>query len=558
MLFKREKRKTGRVFSFLLTLAMILVLIPVSAGKVQAAETPTVSYRTHVQTYGWQDYVSNGEMAGTSGKAKRLESIQISISGVEGLGVTYRTHCQTYGWLDWVSDDEKSGTEGKAKRLEAIQIRLTGPKASLYDVYYRVHAQTYGWMAWTKNGNCAGTSGKAKRLEGIQIVILPKGQAPAEDLGGITSWTDKFYSALDGSNGIYEGGEEEPYVEPEPVNPEPVNPEPVNPEPVNPEPQKQAPNVTYQTHVQTYGWQDWRNAGEVSGTDGDGKRLEAIRIALPDGTNGGITYKVHAQTYGWMDWVSNGEMAGTSGKAKRLEAIYISLTGAIADEFDVYYRVRTETYGWLAWAKNGEMAGTSGLAKRLEAIQIVIQAKGTAAPSAAYQGITSYRSTSCISADGQNGSVISVNINDLDKNKIVNVKVLNKDGLTQWPMPYSKEVGWEFGDGHSGVDIMCPTGTPIVAAGNGTVIGVYPDGTPYWETAGNAVLIDHGNGIVTRYYHMDSFNCVEGQKVKAGDVIGFAGETGYATAPHLHFCVVKNGSLTDPLGYYEGYDHSEY
>ena len=62
--------------------------------------------------------------------------------------IRYRTHVQTYGWQDWAYDGEESGTVGQAKRLEAIQIELTGGLAEKYDVYYRVHSQTYGWLGW--------------------------------------------------------------------------------------------------------------------------------------------------------------------------------------------------------------------------------------------------------------------------------------------------------------------------------------------------------------------------------------------------------------------------
>lgn len=72
-----------------------------------------------------------------------------------------------------------SGTSGKALRLEAIEIKLTGEVANHYDVYYRVHAQSFGWLDWAKNGQSAGTAGYAKRLESIQIVLVPKnGPAP--------------------------------------------------------------------------------------------------------------------------------------------------------------------------------------------------------------------------------------------------------------------------------------------------------------------------------------------------------------------------------------------
>ena len=96
--------------------------------------------------------------------------------------------------------------------------------------------------------------------------------------------------------------------------------------------------------------------------------------------NGGIEYQTHVQTYGWQGWAANGSVSGTTGQAKRLEAIRIRLTGQAAQQYDVYYRVHVQSYGWLDWAKNGEMSGTSGLAKRLEGIEIVLVPKGAAAP----------------------------------------------------------------------------------------------------------------------------------------------------------------------------------
>mgnify|MGYP000099160985 CR=1 FL=1 len=102
-------------------------------------------------------------------------------------------------------------------------------------------------------------------------------------------------------------------------------------------------------------------------------------------SNQGVFYQSHVQTYGWQGWRQNGAQAGSIGQAKRLEAIQIKLTGALAEKYDVYYRVHCQTYGWMGWAKNGDPAGTTGHAKRLEAIQIVLRAKGTGAPSASSQ-----------------------------------------------------------------------------------------------------------------------------------------------------------------------------
>ena len=135
-------------------------------------------------------------MSGTSGKAKRLEGINIKLSNAAYAGgVQYRTHVQTYGWEnEWRKDGAMSGTSGKAKRLEAIQIKLYGEMANHFDVYYRVHAQSYGWLGWAKNGEESGTAGLAKRLEGIQIVLVPKGSAaPANNYKNIQSVNTKAY-----------------------------------------------------------------------------------------------------------------------------------------------------------------------------------------------------------------------------------------------------------------------------------------------------------------------------------------------------------------------------
>ena len=109
--------------------------------------------------------------------------------------------------------------------------------------------------------------------------------------------------------------------------------------------------------------------------------MEAIKINLVDPKyEGSIEYQTHVQTYGWMDYVADGEASGTSGESKRLEAIRIKLIGEMAEKYDVYYRVHAQQFGWMGWAKNGQSAGTSGYSYRLEAIQILLVKKGADAP----------------------------------------------------------------------------------------------------------------------------------------------------------------------------------
>ena len=305
-----------------------------STEAKQAATTVDVSYKTHVQTFGWQDWAANGASAGTTGLAKRLEAIQIKTSAPASQGgIRYRTHVQTYGWLDWVSDGASSGTTGEAKRLEAIQIELTGALATQYDVYYRVHAQTFGWLDWACNGASAGSAGYAKRLEAIQIVLVPKGgKAP--------------------------GSTAAPYKE-------------------------LPPAVSYQSYL-SGAWQNSVLDNAVSGTVGQAKQIEGIKISLQDKAvsfaGSSIQYRTYLQTYAWQDWTSNGGTSGKPGSGKRVEAVQIKLTGSIASSYDVYYRVHSQTFGWLDWACNGQSAGSAGYAKRIEAIQIVLVKKGGAAP----------------------------------------------------------------------------------------------------------------------------------------------------------------------------------
>lgn len=348
----------------------------------------TVRYTTHVQTFGWQGnendaktWFTNGAMAGTSGKAKRLEGIKIRVTGNDNLGIQYTTHCQSYGWLPWSANGEMNGTEGEAKRLEAIKIQLTGSDAGKYDVYYRVHAQSYGWLGWVKNGAPSGTAGYAKRLEGIQIVVVKKGASFNTRMGNINSAYALGYYAKAGTSPV--------------VNAKNTS---------NADPQiagEAQTNVTYRTHVQSYGWQAWKYNGQMSGTSGQAKRLEGINIRLSNQQySGDIVYTTHVQSYGWQGnennqstWRKNGVMSGTSGEAKRLEAIRINLTGEMAKHYDIYYRVHAQSFGWLDWAKNGAPSGTAGYAKRLEGIQIILVPKGQPAPAKNYGGITSVRAS---------------------------------------------------------------------------------------------------------------------------------------------------------------------
>lgn len=326
---KKTKKLVALLASAITSITMTTALLPLY--NVKADTQPSVKYTTHVQKVGWQQWFSDGDTAGTSGEGLRLEAIKINIAKDSNLGVEYSTHVQKVGWQDWTSNGNMAGTENRGLRLEAIKIKLKGEDADKYDIYYRVHAQTYGWLDWAKNGQEAGTCGLSKRLEAIQIKVVKKGSAAP-------------------------GSTTRPCV-------------------------YKPTSVTYSTHVQSYGWQKPVSDGKTSGTVGQSKRLEAIKIGVSSGQySGGISYATHVQKIGWQKEVSNNAMSGTSGKALRLEAIKMHLTGDLADNFDVYYRVQCQKIGWMGWAKNGEAAGTSGYGYRLEAIEIKLVEKGGNAP----------------------------------------------------------------------------------------------------------------------------------------------------------------------------------
>ncbi len=138
---------------------------------------------------------------------------------------------------------------------------------------------------------------------------------------------------------------------------------------------KKEPSICYTTHIQDIGWQNQVKDGEMAGTEGQAKRLEAIKITLKDLCGVKIKYQTHIQDIGWQDWKYDGTLAGTEGQSKRLEAIRIELEEN--DKYSIMYRVHIQDIGWQDWRYDGEKAGTEGQSKRLEAIQIKIVEKQT-------------------------------------------------------------------------------------------------------------------------------------------------------------------------------------
>ena len=132
-------------------------------------------------------------------------------------------------------------------------------------------------------------------------------------------------------------------------------------------------------------------------------------------------------------------------------------------------------------------------------------------------------------------------------------------GALQWPLPVAGTITSQFGhrvdpitgevSSHTGTDIACAEGTPILAAADGIV--TVANGLDSWGGSyGYYIQIDHGGGLETLYAHCSSICVTTDQQVQAGQVIGYVGHTGRATGSHLHLEVHVNGSRTDAMRYF--------
>lgn len=389
---------------------------PSTDATVQTASATDLQYRAHVQNIGWQEWVNNGATAGTTGKAQRLEALEIK-SNVSGVSVSYKVQVQGTGWQTAVSDGQTAGTVGEAKQLEAVQISLSGENAANYSIYYRVHLRNLGWLGWAKNGETAGAEDGGVQVEAIEIKLVSAGSTES--------------TAIESGNTAA----------------------------------KVTTQAKYQTHVQDIGWQGWVTQGTTSGTIGQSKRVEAIQITASDSSAKiAFTYNTHLQNVGWQGWKTDGQTAGTTGESRRMEAIQIKLTGDDAGKYDVYYRVHVQNLGWLGWAKNGAEAGSSGFGYRMEAIEIKVLPKDSMnAPDTetgyAYKKYSKVYSNSMgVDVSEWNGSKIS---------SIIDWNAAKKDGVNYAII----RTGWgQSGDGRADYDF---TTNYSNAKSAGLPIGVY-------------------------------------------------------------------------------------
>lgn len=179
-------RKPKKLFKALGILGALLIFAPqISANAAPSyagTDNTNVWYKAHVQDIGWQNTVVNGDTAGTTGRALKIEALQIDVSDSASFSIEYNAYVNTIGWVGVQKDGQTIGTTGRNLPMYGICIAIkdknTKQDSANYDIYYRVHVRDIGWESWTKNGNLAGDTANGKPIEAIEIQIRPKGEGP--------------------------------------------------------------------------------------------------------------------------------------------------------------------------------------------------------------------------------------------------------------------------------------------------------------------------------------------------------------------------------------------
>lgn len=132
--------------------------------------------------------------------------------------------------------------------------------------------------------------------------------------------------------------------------------------------------ISFKSQMNGKGWSDTSINSGITGTIGENRPLEAIRI------DGNVEYSSYNVTAGWQPTASDGMVSGTEGQAKSIQAIRINPIGSLSNSYDIYYRTHVSNIGWLGWTKNGAVSGTIGGNHSIEAVEIYLANKGASAP----------------------------------------------------------------------------------------------------------------------------------------------------------------------------------
>jgi uncharacterized protein YjdB len=259
------------------------------------------------RTFGAQEY------AGSKGRGLRVEGFQINIDPpIPGLNVEYMAHVEGVGDTPWLSEGELAGFRGQAKRIEGFAVRLSGSQADKYDVFYSAHIQNIGDTDVSSNGEYCGTRGKALRIEGIKVWIAPSASsqtvAPVglKVLAHIQGIGDRTFSAREYAGTKAQGRRVEGFQ-------------------IKIEPPVPGLNLQYMAHVEGVGDTAWISEGELAGFRGQAKRIEgfAARLTGPQADKYDVFYTAHIQNVGDTPVTANGQYCGTRGKGLRVEGMTV-------------------------------------------------------------------------------------------------------------------------------------------------------------------------------------------------------------------------------------------
>ena len=249
----------------------------VEALKITPPEGVVLDILLHVQGIGDVRYngiekgVNDPEM-GTTGQERAIEGIQIDVTRrggrLAGCVLYYQVHMQDIGWSPWFKEGTYAGTRGENRRIEAIRIRFQNEQdvtdaKGVGGALYQVHVQDYGWLPVVHDGMTAGTIGQSRRIEALRIIDLPK-NAVLDIIGHIENMGDVVKKNVKHGDVVTLG-----------TTNEGRRFEAITIIEVNAYPGKK---LCYRGHVSDIGWTEVCHSGELCGTTGQSRRLEAVEI----------------------------------------------------------------------------------------------------------------------------------------------------------------------------------------------------------------------------------------------------------------------------------------
>ncbi|MDR1801245.1 MAG: N-acetylmuramoyl-L-alanine amidase [Lachnospiraceae bacterium] len=308
-------------------------------GSGDAYVAPLIQYSAHVQNVGWQSYVTDDAVAGTTGKSLRMEALKVGLyeSNLSG-NVVYQAYVTGVGWQNYTSNTGIAGTVGQSKPIEAVRLKLEGDVANQYDIWYSVHTSNIGWQQYASNDNPAGTIGLSQRIEAIKIRLIKKGGKPS--IGGAPA----FIQGIADSEFSYT-----------------------------------VKTTDNQTKLGS------KNGAEILFSNASTAISTIALQYTPQNAataKGNISYSVHVSNKGWLSSVTAPSVTGDTSAKESIQAVKFSLQGDIANYYDIWYRTYVKGMGWMGWALNGQNAGTTKLSLPIQGIQIKLVPKGAAAPGA--------------------------------------------------------------------------------------------------------------------------------------------------------------------------------